>query len=149
MVGLADNQYTAVSYPGLSSFVLVPTNDYVTFHLRACDNVFIRLSHASLYGTTYELEISDDVTTLVDMTSGSPVTGAEEPTPGLLSCYGSKEFWITWHDAAIRVSTLVGVRASVQYSHDVEFLMFNRVYFCIVWKRRAVHGRNPGLQPGE
>ena len=103
--------------------MLVPTNDYVTFHLRACDNVFIRLSHASLYGTTYELEISDDVTTLVDMTSGSPVTGAEEPTPGLLSCYGSKEFWITWHDAAIRVSACVGVRASVHGRYEVKFFV--------------------------
>ena len=146
---MADNQYTAVSYPGLSSFVLVPTNDYVTFHLRACDNVLIRLSHASLYGTTYELEISDDVTTLVDMTSGSPVTGAEEPTPGLLSCYGSKEFWITWHDAAIRVSARVWVRALVHGRYVVKCVVFNHVYICVVWKRRAVHGRNPGLQSGE
>ena len=84
--------------------MFVPLNDYFSFHLRACDNAYVRLSSTSLYASDYELEIKGDTTKLIDLTSGTPVEGASVETPGMLACYGSKEFWLTWHDAALRVS---------------------------------------------
>ena len=112
-----------------------PTNEHLFFHVRACDHVRIMFAQSFLYGNDLELQISNDFTHLVNVSSQEVL--AEEQTPGILGCLAQHEFWLSWNGGIFRVTKSC---IDCQYQ-DLGI-------FCIsVRTRSCVHARNLLTQP--